>query len=51
MAKIKIEKISEEEERAAWMAIAESHLKRIWDNPKEDEVWNKYLKMKKKTLS
>lgn len=30
-------------ERIGWMILAEKSMKKIWDNKKDDEVWNKYL--------
>jgi len=30
------------EESASWLSIAETSLKKIWDNPKDDEVWSRY---------
>ncbi len=32
-----------EKEKIGWMIIAEKFMKKIWDNEKDDEVWNKYL--------
>jgi Arc/MetJ-type ribon-helix-helix transcriptional regulator len=31
-----------DEEKAAWLSISETSLKKIWDNPKDDEVWSRY---------
>ena len=31
------------QEDAGWLALAEQSLAEIWDNPKDDEVWSKYL--------
>lgn len=33
----------EQKERFGWMFLAEQSLKKIWDNPKDDAVWKKYL--------
>ena len=30
-------------EKIGWMILAEKSMKKIWDNKKDDEVWNKYL--------
>ena len=30
-------------EKFGWLAIAEKSMKKIWDNKKDDETWNKYL--------
>ena len=31
------------QEDAGWLALAEQSMKEIWDNPKDDEAWNRYL--------
>lgn len=30
-------------ERIGWLIIAEKSMKKIWDNKKDDKVWEKYL--------
>ena len=30
-------------EKIGWMILAEKSFKKIWDNKKDDEVWNNYL--------
>lgn len=30
-------------EKLGWLALAETSLKKIWDNKKDNEVWGKYL--------
>jgi len=30
-------------EKIGWMMIAEKSMKDIWDNKKDDSVWNRYL--------
>lgn len=30
-------------EKMGWMVVAQKSLEKIWDNKKDDEVWNKYL--------
>ena len=30
-------------EKIGWMILAEKSMKKIWDNKRDDEVWNKYL--------
>ena len=30
-------------EKQGWLALAEKSLEKIWDNPKDEEVWGKYL--------
>lgn len=37
---------SERKEEFGWMILAEKALKDIWDNPKDDKVWTKYLSSK-----
>ncbi|MFH0869211.1 MAG: AbrB/MazE/SpoVT family DNA-binding domain-containing protein [archaeon] len=41
----KMEKIlsEEEKEQLGWMLLAEKSLAKIWDNPKDEAVWGKYL--------
>ena len=29
-------------EKIGWMALAEESMKKIWDNKKDNEIWNKY---------
>jgi len=31
------------QETIGWMAVAEKSLKEVWDNPKDEEAWKKYL--------
>ena len=30
-------------ENAGWLLLAERSMKNLWDNKKDDEVWNQYL--------
>lgn len=30
-------------EKIGWMLLAEKSMTKIWNNKKDDEVWNKYL--------
>lgn len=30
-------------EKIGWMILAEKSMRKIWDNKKDDEIWNKYL--------
>ncbi len=30
-------------EKQGWLALAEESMKKIWDNPKDEEVWKEYL--------
>lgn len=30
-------------EKIGWLIIAEKSMEKIWDNKKDNEVWNKYL--------
>ena len=32
-----------EKEKAGWLIVAEKSMKNIWDNKKDDEIWNKYV--------
>lgn len=39
-----MEKIdSSKKEKIGWMVLGEKSMEKIWDNKKDDEVWNKYL--------
>ncbi|HLD79633.1 MAG TPA: AbrB/MazE/SpoVT family DNA-binding domain-containing protein [Candidatus Nanoarchaeia archaeon] len=38
-----LQKIKENEERRAWIAIGEESFAKIWDNQKDEETWKKYL--------
>jgi len=38
-----IEKNEMAKEKMGWLSIAEKNLQKIWANPKDDEVWSKYL--------
>ncbi len=29
-------------EKIGWMALAEESMKKIWNNKKDNEIWNKY---------
>ncbi len=33
----------ERKETIGWMLLAEDALKKVWDNPKDEKVWKKYL--------
>ncbi len=38
------EKIEEvKKEKQGWLVLAERSMKKIWDNPKDEEVWKEYL--------
>ena len=37
----KMEKNRKEE--IGWLIIAEKSMEKIWENKKDDEIWNKYL--------
>lgn len=37
---------NERKEEFGWMILAENALKDIWDNPKDDKIWTKYLSSK-----
>lgn len=34
---------SEQKEVAGWLVLAEQALKEVWGNPKDEEVWKRYL--------
>ena len=39
-----IEKLDRvKKEKIGWLILAEKSMKKLWDNKKDDEVWNKYL--------
>ena len=35
--------VDERKETIGWMILAEHALKKVWDNPKDEETWKKYL--------
>lgn len=34
---------SERKEEMGWLTLAEQSLRELWDNPKDERVWSKYL--------
>ena len=34
---------SSRKEKIGWMVLGEKSIGKIWDNKKDDKVWNKYL--------
>ena len=30
-------------EKIGWLILAEKSMEKLWDNKKDDEIWNKYL--------
>ncbi len=34
---------SSRKEKAGWLILAQKSLDKMWNNSKDDEVWNKYL--------
>lgn len=34
---------SAKKEKQGWLALAEKSMEKIWDNPKDEEAWSKYL--------
>ncbi len=34
---------SERKEEVGWMILAEKSLEEVWDNPRDEGVWKKYL--------
>ena len=41
---------NEIKEKFGWLLVAEKSLKNIWDNPKDEKIWSKYLEWTKKTF-
>lgn len=41
-----IKKISEDDkkEELGWLALSENSLQELWNNPKDDKIWKRYLK-------
>ncbi len=42
LRELKMKMPSEDDERRGWAALSEKSMRRLWDNPKDDEVWSKY---------
>lgn len=45
---IKLEKdflkeLEDNKEKQGWLALAEKNMSKLWDNPKDDKEWIKYL--------
>ena len=38
-----LQKMKENEERQAWIVLGEKAFAKIWDNPKDEETWKRYL--------
>jgi len=38
-----LQKMKENEERQAWIALGEKAFTKVWDNPKDEETWKRYL--------
>ncbi len=38
-----LQKLKEQEERKAWIALGEVALSKLWNNPKDEETWKRYL--------
>ena len=38
-----LKKMELEKEKSGWLALAEKSLIKIWDNPKDEKAWGKYL--------
>mgnify|MGYP001567234163 CR=1 FL=1 len=32
-----------DKERMGWLLLAEKSMEKIWDNPKDERIWKKYL--------
>lgn len=39
----RINKLELNKEDEGWLAISENSMKKLWDNPKDDKEWKKYL--------
>ncbi len=37
----KIEEVKKKKQ--GWLVLAERSMKKIWDNPKDEEIWKEYL--------
>jgi len=35
--------IEKEKEMVGWLALAEQSMAKLWDNPKDEKVWQRYL--------
>ena len=38
-----LDKLNLDKDKLGWLLLAEKGLAKIWDNPKDDETWGKYL--------
>ncbi len=36
-------KITEQQERKGWLILSEQAFAKIWNNPKDEKTWKKYL--------
>ncbi len=34
---------SVKKEKQGWLVLAEKSMQKIWDNPKDEEIWKEYL--------
>ena len=32
-----------DKEKVGWLLVAEQSLRKVWDNPQDDQAWSKYL--------
>jgi AbrB family looped-hinge helix DNA binding protein len=39
----RLESYENKKEEAGWLKVAEKNLSKLWDNPKDEETWSKYL--------
>ena len=39
----KMNLLEENKEEMGWLSLAEKNMAKIWDNPKDDEIWSKYI--------
>ena len=43
----KCKSILQEKEKMGWLVLAEKSMGELWNNPKDEKIWKKYLKGKK----
>ncbi|MBD3204042.1 AbrB/MazE/SpoVT family DNA-binding domain-containing protein [Candidatus Woesearchaeota archaeon] len=39
----RLAKYENKKEDAGWLMIAEKNISKLWDNPRDEEIWSKYL--------
>lgn len=40
---LEIKKAEHAKEKMGWLHLAERSMKKVWDNPENEEVWSRYL--------